>query len=776
MPILTGFPPSNTISPSVRITEKDFSFVDAVPSVHAAGLVGFATKGPVNVPTLITTVRQLHITFGFPRPSVADPYMIYAAEQYLQFANQLYIVRVAETRLGYDYAATTAKVDIPASGGAVNIIGNLTPANFVFPTDRFFLWKLNGVLSAKVLVVLAGTKNITTLVDELNDQLNPEDGIIFSNSSGALKVSSTFSYGTAASIELVSIQNALYGPTSIVGMGTSMTAASVTGSVAKYPNNAYQSDGNYDFSSFVNLYLHVVVDGTENVNIDNVVQTVTIPTSNTTATAIASNINAQIAAATIPGGFVASAVSGSLVLTTLAHGRDSLILVKSSSTAATLLGLDSNTHKGTSPSAVSNQMPDVTAPAGIVTGSTASGGLLSFTVQADSPGTEGNLTQVVIANDVREGSFTIQVYNGGLQVESWGGLVKDQTSRFYVETYLALLSDYIRVDDNTATLVTPLAGTYSLAGGSNGIPVDPDVQDELLIGNDVAGTGISALSEPEQVNIDLFAVPGHASTDVILAGLNLCQNQRQDCFMIVDPPFGLAVREIVHWVNGTHPLNSARLDNDFGALYWPWVKIRDTFNKLDVWVPPSVVVLGTFVNSDNLSFPWFAPAGETRGIVFNVLDTYTKPTLEERDLMYGNRNCINPIIMFSDLASFTIWGQKTMQRRPTALDRVNVRRMMLYIEKLIRRNTRRLLFEPHDEGLRAEFISLAKGVLDAVKRDRGVNDFIIKCDEEINTSDVIDRNEMRAKIGIQPTRAAEFIFIEFSIHRTGSFTENADTF
>jgi phage tail sheath protein FI len=238
----------------------------------------------------------------------------------------------------------------------------------------------------------------------------------------------------------------------------------------------------------------------------------------------------------------------------------------------------------------------------------------------------------------------------------------------------------------------------------------------------------------------------------------------------------LSVDEIVAWQNGRHPLNLTRFDSDFAALYWPWVKVRDTHNRIDVWVPPSGAVAATYANADNLAFPWFAPAGMTRGIVYNITDTYTKPTLEERDLMYGNRNCVNPIIIFPDQVNFMIWGQKTLQRLPTALDRVNVRRMLLYIEKLIRRDSRRLLFEPHDAGLRAQFIQIATGVLDAVVRDRGITDYFVKCDEELNTPDVIDRNELRANIGVQPTRAAEFIMIEFSLHRTGSFTENTNTF
>lgn len=782
MPILKGFPPSNTISPSVRITEKDYSFLDTAPSVHAAGLVGFATKGPINVPTLITSLRELHTTFGFPHPDIADPYMIYAAEQYLQFSNQLYVVRCAENRPSNDEAATTASVDVPAAGGKVVLIGN-EAGPFEFEEDTFFRWRLNGVLSNKVLVVLANTDDepaYTTeeVVEMLNDQLVAEDGIIFSTSDDdTLVLSSTFSYGLDASIELVSVINALYGPTSVVGLGTTMTAASVTGTVAKYPNNSYQSDGQYDLDGFTSLYLHIVLDGTDNVNIDNVVQQVAIPTTDSPIADIVAYINAQVDAATVPGGFIASAVGdGNLKITSLHTGRDATLLVKTTSTATGIFNLSSTTKYGTSPTAVSGEDTDVTYAAAIVTGSASDEDVLTFTINADSAGTEGNLTQVVIDNDVRAGEFTMSVYNDGVQVEAWGQLTKDPTSRKYVETLLALISDYIRVTDDTTTLAAPLAGTYTLTGGGNGIPADPDDQDTLLIGSESAFTGMQALSEPEQVDIDLLAIPGHSSTNVIVAGLDLCQNKRQDCFFVVDPPFGLSVNEITAWANGRHPLNLTKLDNDFGALYWPWVKIRDTYNRIDVWVPPSGSVLATYVNSDNISFPWFAPAGEVRGIVFNILDTYTKPTLEERDLMYGNQNCINPIINFADLANFTIWGQKTMQRRPSALDRVNVRRMLLYVEKLVRRRSRRLLFEPHDEFLRSQFVNVASQVLDAVKRDRGVFDYFVQCDEALNTPDVIDRNEMRAKIGVQPTRAAEFIFVEFSVHRTGTFTENADTF
>ena len=116
MAILQGFPPSNTISASVRITEKDLSFVAPDQSFHRAGLIGFASKGPINLPTLIATNRQLHVVFGNPHPDVGDPFLIYAAEQYLLVANELFVVRVADTDPVSDEQALTATVNVPAAG------------------------------------------------------------------------------------------------------------------------------------------------------------------------------------------------------------------------------------------------------------------------------------------------------------------------------------------------------------------------------------------------------------------------------------------------------------------------------------------------------------------------------------------------------------------------------------------------------------------------------------------------------------------------------------
>jgi phage tail sheath protein FI len=802
MAILRGFPPSNTISPSVRIAEKDLSFVPAEQRFNRAGLVGFATKGPVNSPTLIRTARHLHQVFGFPDPTISAPYLIYAAEQYLQISTEVWIVRVADIDPVSSDAAETASVDVLSAGGAVTIVGNgTTPFTFGdidgdgIVDDRMFRWRLNGVLSQKTLVVLADNNRespytgvaytAALLVDELNSQLTSEDGIEFYVSGTKIGVRTTFSFGPTATLELVSCRNSLYGPgisinagsgarvftNPSVGLGLSMYPAQVVSNHDRYPNNSYQTVGNYDFTGGA-VTLDVVVDGTDNVNIDNVVQTVVISAASYTTLSLVTAVNSYIAAH-LPGGFRAYKTGNNFAITTQHTGRDARLLIKSSSTAALPLSLDTDTKIGSGTTGVASDL--TTYNNAIVSGSVNTSTVI-MTINADSPGTAGNSTQVVITNNIRDGDFTMDVYSGGVQVESWGALVRDQTERLYVESFLAIVSNYIRVSDVTTVTGLPAAGTYTLVGGSDGIPSDPDDQDSLIIGNDVAMTGLQAFSEPEQIDIDLLAIPGFSSTAAVNALIDVCQNKRMDALAIIDPPFGFTVEEIVAWQNGVHTLNSTRFDSDFAALYWPWVKIRDTTNRIDVWVPPSGCVIATYVRSDDLGAPWMAPAGMTRGIVPNILDVYSKPNLEERDLMYGYRNAVNPIISFPGIEGFLIWGQKTLQRRPTALDRVNVRRLMFYLEKRVRQESRNLLFEPHDQELRRQFVSISSRILSQVKVLRGLNDYIVKCDEELNTVDVIDRNEMRARIGVQPTRAAEFIYVEFSIHRTGTFSENADTF
>ncbi len=489
MAILRGFPTSNTISPSVRITEKDLSFVESEQSSHRAGLVGFASKGPINVPTLISSQRQLNTVFGYPHPESGDPYLVYAAEQYLLVANELYIVRVADEENVSDEQAQTASVDVPSAGGQIAIESD-TAGPYTFTTDHFFRWRLNGVLHSKTLVVLGSVNPYTAaqLAEDLNLQLDGDvDGIEFYSHTSDTKIGlrTTWAYGPDSELELVSVQDALYGGLvidgNITGLGTDMTQAALVGSLSMYPAS-YQTAGNYDLTGLTDLNIQIVIDGTDNVLIDNVVQTIDLADlegAEHAIAAIVTEINSQKVenGGSLPGGWTAVAEADSLKFVTDHHGRDARLLVKPDSTAAGIFGLESITKTGISPIGTSGDPAIETF--GRVNGDANSLGAITFTVTADSAGIDGNSTQIVVENNVREGNFVVQVFNNGVQMESWGGLTKDETSRFYVETYLALVSDWIRVEDNTSNTAPPLDGTYTLVGGSDGIPSDPDEQDDV---------------------------------------------------------------------------------------------------------------------------------------------------------------------------------------------------------------------------------------------------------------------------------------------------------
>ena len=772
---LRGFPASNTISPSVRITENDLTFISPTTSFHSIGLVGFASKGPINTPTSVTSLTNLVSKFGNPHPDTGDPYLIYAAQQILRVSSELIITRVADTDPTSAYQATTAGVVVPATGGLIDIIGANT-GPFVFAVNSYFSWKLNGVLASKILTVEADTYATTdSLVTVLNDQLVPEiDGIEFyTTTSDTLGLKSIWAYGSSSTIELVSHQDSIYGgASSIVGMGTSMTQAELLGTENKYPDDIYTSVGDWNFSgvsaTILSTALQVVISGTGNVNIDDVVQVIDLSAlagGTYTTAQVVTEINSQIAS--LPaGGFEADDDGADhIILRTLAYGSGSRLVVKTDSTLDVIFGLSNATELGLSPLQVTGD--GMTDEAGIVRGASAASGAYSFTIYADSPGIEGNETVVQITNNVNDGTFAFKVFNNGAQVEAWGNLTKNQTSSFYVATYINSQSSFIRVTDNTALSAPPAntgAAGIQLSGGTDGIPVDPDAQDDLIKGNATAGTGLYAFSEPEQVVIDLLATPGRSSTSVVQTLIDVCEI-RQDCLAIIDPPFGLTVNEIIQWQNGVHPLNNTQLNTDFAALYYPWVEQTDVFNNIPVWVPPSGSVMAAYCQSDALGGPWLAPAGLNRGVVPNINNVFTRPTLEERDLMYGNSNAINPIITYPDITGFVIWGQKTLQRTPTALDRVNVRRMLFYVEKTIKNIGRSYLFEPNTAGTRSSFANACGYVLSNLQQNNGITSFAIKCDEELNTSDVISRNELRARIGIVPAYAIEFIFIEFNLVR-----------
>jgi len=273
---------------------------------------------------------------------------------------------------------------------------------------------------------------------------------------------------------------------------------------------------------------------------------------------------------------------------------------------------------------------------------------------------------------------------------------------------------------------------------------------------------IETFSNPESVDINIFATPGidfmnHSS--LVNNTIEMIEGDRADSLYIMNPPNTDTVDEIID------QLDTVEMDTNYSATYWPWIQVRDTDNATQIYLPPTGEVLKNIALTDNVSYPWFAVAGYSRGLV-NAIKAKKKLTLENRDDLYKAR--INPIATFSDTGTI-IWGNKTLQVRESALDRINVRRLLLRARKLISAVAVRLLFEQNDEQVRNEFLRLVNPILESIKKERGLYEFRVVVS---NDPEDIDANTLRGKIYIKPTRALEFIDVEFLITPTGASFEN----
>jgi phage tail sheath protein FI len=222
-------------------------------------------------------------------------------------------------------------------------------------------------------------------------------------------------------------------------------------------------------------------------------------------------------------------------------------------------------------------------------------------------------------------------------------------------------------------------------------------------------------------------------------------------------------------------MQSRALNTSYGCAYYPWVQIRDNVSNATLWAPPSIVALGTMASSQRKSDVWFAPAGFTRGGLTEgsagipVVGVRQKLTSKERDKLYEAN--INPIASFP-AEGLVIYGQKTLQVTPSALDRINVRRLMIYIKKEISRMAATVLFDQNVKVTWQRFISKATPFLESIKIRQGLAEYKLKLDETTTTPDLIDRNVMYAVIYLKPARAIEFIAIDFVISNSGAGFED----
>ena len=271
---------------------------------------------------------------------------------------------------------------------------------------------------------------------------------------------------------------------------------------------------------------------------------------------------------------------------------------------------------------------------------------------------------------------------------------------------------------------------------------------------------IDILSNQDEYDMNMLVLPGvikELHSSVTDAATTMVED-RGDTFYVMDlTQLNSKVSKAVS--------EASSLDSNYAAVYYPWVKVLDTSINKPVFVPPSVIVPGAIAASDNIAAEWFAPAGLNRGVLGSVLEAKIRLNQSERDSLYEGK--VNPIATFPR-TGVCIWGQKTLQTRPTALDRINVRRLLIAVKKFIASSSRYLVFEQNTIQTRNRFLNIVNPYLESVQQRQGLYAFRVQMDEGNNTPTEIDRNQLVGGIYLQPTKTAEYIILDFNILPTGA--------
>ena len=291
---------------------------------------------------------------------------------------------------------------------------------------------------------------------------------------------------------------------------------------------------------------------------------------------------------------------------------------------------------------------------------------------------------------------------------------------------------------------------------------------------------LDTIADPEFINMNLLAVPGVTNTTLTTHMINICE-ERADALAVIDLPdvyvpaheqrLTKVQRRRATPSSAAIALKDRRLDSSYGCTYYPWVQTRDEGTGQLVWLPPSAVMMGVFASSQAASDLWFAPAGFNRGGLtdgaggLTVVNVTERLSAKDRDTLYENR--INPIASFPS-SGIVVFGQKTLQESQSSLDRVNVRRLVIYLKKQISILSTRVLFEQNVQATWLRFKGLIEPFLANVQVQFGITDYRLILDESTTTPDLIDQNIMYAKIMIKPAKAIEYIAIDFVIASTGA--------
>jgi len=312
----------------------------------------------------------------------------------------------------------------------------------------------------------------------------------------------------------------------------------------------------------------------------------------------------------------------------------------------------------------------------------------------------------------------------------------------------------------------PAASSGSFTGATGDVKAGANFYNNINSSNTQGLEGgnytnmISLLANQDDYVFNVLLTPGLYNADYTAQCTSMINNTqtRGDSLFVLD---------LVAFGSNVTAVNSeaSSRNTSYAASYWPWVQVIDPDLGRQVWVPASTVIGGVYAYNDSVSEPWFAPAGINRGGLGQVVRAEQKLNSTNRDTLYSNK--VNPIASFP-ATGVVVYGQKTLQTRASALDRVNVRRLLIELKGYISQVADNLVFEQNTIATRNSFLSAVNPYLEGVQQRQGLYAFKVIMDESNNTADVIDRNQMVGQIYIQPTKTAEFIYLDFNILPTGA--------
>jgi hypothetical protein len=427
-------------------------------------------------------------------------------------------------------------------------------------------------------------------------------------------------------------------------------------------------------------------------------------------------------------------------------------------------------------------------------------------------GSIDNLRWQIVASSTSSGTFDLLIRQGNdtnlnpIVLETYAGLSLDPFATNYVAkvigdykysyqtdsgtgtAYLQLTgsfpnrSSYVRVksvnlttpnyfqNDGTPnpiyTSLLPITGSGSfggavgsIAGGANFYHNINSTNTQGLVGSNYTSS-LRLLSNQDDYKYNLLLMPGIYNQDyagTITTALTNTQN-RGDNILVADM---VAYGKLVSDVTG----QAAQRNTSYVATYWPWCQVQDPDSGQNVWVPASTVIGGVYAYNDSVSEPWFAPAGINRGGLSTVIRAERRLAQGDRDTLYNGK--VNPIATFPG-TGVVVYGQKTLQTQASALDRVNVRRLLIALKNYISQVANNLVFEQNTIATRNNFLAQVNPYLESVQQRQGLYAFRVIMDDSNNTATVIDQNQMVGQIYLQPTKTAEFIYLDFNITPTGA--------